>query len=201
MLKALERSVFAIDQRLVLVAPRHVTGLIGDHFANITYDSSARERFVREMQVLRGTVYLQEGNLKADDLSADGRHETAEDARSWHILWRDPAGAVSSTKTRLLCMTCASVIVRWHRAMNGRSPCARPSNPSLLAPAGKVCVTPKWAGGRSRRPAAARRRDWCWPSPLMACVAISVEPSASRRQTSSIHPHRSCGGLAEPTLR
>ena len=96
MLKALERSVFAIDRRLVLVAPRHATPSIGDHFENITYDSSARERFVREMQVLRGSVYLQEGNLTAHDLSADGRHETAEDARSWHLLWRDQAGAVTS---------------------------------------------------------------------------------------------------------
>ena len=96
MLKALERSVFAIDRRLVLVAPRHVTPAIDDHFENITYDSSARERFVRDMQLLRGTVYLQEGNLKAQDLSSDGRHETPEDARSWHLLWRDPAGAVTS---------------------------------------------------------------------------------------------------------
>jgi hypothetical protein len=96
LLKALERNVFAIDRRLVLVAPRDVTPAIADHFENVTYDSSARERFVREMQVLRGSVYLAEGNLTPQDLSFDGRHETAEDARSWHLLWRDAAGSVTS---------------------------------------------------------------------------------------------------------
>jgi hypothetical protein len=96
MLKALERSVLSVDRRLVLLAPHHATDRLADRFANVTYDSGRRDGFVKQMQALRGSVYLQEGNLKADQLSPDGRHETAEDDRSWHLLWRDGTGTVTS---------------------------------------------------------------------------------------------------------
>jgi hypothetical protein len=96
MLKALERSVLSVDRRLVLLAPRHVTDSLAGRFANVTYDTGRRDWFVKQMQILRGSVYLQEGNLKAEQLLPDGRHKTAEDARSWHLLWRDNAGTVTS---------------------------------------------------------------------------------------------------------
>lgn len=96
MLKALERSVLSVDRRLVLIAPGNIDGRIDDQFAKVTYDTERRDWFVKQIQALRGSVYLQEGNLNADQLMPDGRHQTPEDARSWHLLWRDQNGLVTS---------------------------------------------------------------------------------------------------------
>ena len=59
-------------------------------------DSFRHEQLVREMQAVRGAIYLDEGNVKHHQLSADGRHQTPEDERSWHLLWTDGGGHVTS---------------------------------------------------------------------------------------------------------
>jgi hypothetical protein len=101
MLKALETSVLSVDQRLILLAPPHATESLGDQFSNVTYDTQYRERLLQQMQSLRGSIYVEEGNLQAHQLS-DGRHQTKEDNRSWHLLWTDSAGTVSSCAWYLL---------------------------------------------------------------------------------------------------
>jgi len=45
------------------------------------------------MQKLRGSVYLEDGAITADELS-DGRHQVPSDRRSWHLLLLDGAGEV-----------------------------------------------------------------------------------------------------------
>jgi hypothetical protein len=94
MLRLIESSVAAIEQRLVLVAPLHVTRF--DAFNNVTADTAQNRRLVEEMQRLRGSIYLDEGNIKHHELTSDGRHRTPEDDMSWHLLMTDPAGQVRS---------------------------------------------------------------------------------------------------------
>jgi hypothetical protein len=94
MLRLIETSVAAIEQRLVLVAPLHVTRF--DAFSNVTTDTAQNRRMVEEMQRLRGSIYLDEGNVKHDQLTKDGRHQTQEDDLSWHLLMTDQAGHVRS---------------------------------------------------------------------------------------------------------
>lgn len=94
MLRLLERNIAAIEQRLVLLAPPQAA--LPDTFQNVTIDSALHRQFVRQMQLLRGTVYLHEGHLHQHQLSADGLHVTAEDERSWHLLMTDRTGHVSS---------------------------------------------------------------------------------------------------------
>ncbi|HEX3645320.1 MAG TPA: hypothetical protein VHT95_06915, partial [Vicinamibacterales bacterium] len=94
MLKLIETSVAAIEQRLVLVAPLHVSHF--DAFRNVTNDTAQNRRLVEEMQRLRGSIYLEEGNVKHDQLTSDGRHRTPEDDLSWHLLMTDQAGHVRS---------------------------------------------------------------------------------------------------------
>jgi hypothetical protein len=94
MLRLIETSVAAIEQRLVLVAPLHVTNF--DAFSNVTTDTAQNRRLVEEMQRLRGSIYLDEGNVKHEQLTKDGRHQTAEDDLSWHLLMTDQAGHVRS---------------------------------------------------------------------------------------------------------
>ena len=86
MLKLLERTIHSLDNRLVLLAP---DSSVVEKFRNASVDSRRHGQLVREMQALRGSVYLQDGAIRPDQLSADGLHETAEDERSWHLLTVD----------------------------------------------------------------------------------------------------------------
>jgi hypothetical protein len=94
MLRLIESSVAAIEQRLLLVAPLHVTRF--DAFGHVTTDTAQNRRLVEEMQRLRGSIYLDEGNVKQEQLTKDGRHQTPEDDLSWHVMMTDQAGQVRS---------------------------------------------------------------------------------------------------------
>ena len=86
MLKLLERTVSTLDQRLILLAP---TASVPSFFKNVEYDALRHLRLVREMQRLRGKIYLNDGALARTQLTQDGLHETAEDHKSWHLLMVD----------------------------------------------------------------------------------------------------------------
>lgn len=94
MLRLLERNIASVHDRLVLLAPPQAT--VPSHFRNVTHDFETHRNLVREMQRLRGTVYLEEGNVRHDQLTPEGLHQTPEDARSWHLLMTDPRGGVSA---------------------------------------------------------------------------------------------------------
>ena len=94
MLKLLERHIASLERRLVLLAPPHRP--IPDTFTNVIVDSRQRQGLIREMQRLRGTVYLSDGAVRPHHLSAGGLHQTPEDEKSWHLLMTDGKGRVSS---------------------------------------------------------------------------------------------------------
>jgi len=94
MLRLIESSIAAIEQQLVLVAPLQVSNF--DAFGNVTNDTTRNRQLVKELQRLRGSIYLSEGNVKRHELTTDGRHQTAEDDKSWHLLMTDEQGRVRS---------------------------------------------------------------------------------------------------------
>jgi len=63
-------------------------------FENVKLDSCRYDELLAAMQHLRGQVYLRDGAIQAGQLAPDGRHELAEDQRSWHILLLDNGGRV-----------------------------------------------------------------------------------------------------------
>jgi len=85
-LKLLERTVASLDKRLILLAP---TADVPGFFENVEHDAVGHRRLVREMQRLRGKIYLNDGALERTQLTLDGLHETAEDQKSWHLLMVD----------------------------------------------------------------------------------------------------------------
>jgi len=85
-LKLLERTIASLDQRLLLLAP---TTSAPSFFKHVSNDTRRHKRLVREMQKLRGGIYLADGALGRDQLTSEGLHETAEDDRSWHLLMVD----------------------------------------------------------------------------------------------------------------
>ena len=92
--KLLERCVGSADERLLLLAPPHAT--VPDVFENVVWDRDEHRRRVRELQQLRGGIYLKDGAVRQSDLSKDGLHHTPEDDQSWHVLMLDEHDNLSS---------------------------------------------------------------------------------------------------------
>ena len=94
MLRLLERNIAAIEERLILLAPSAES--VGEGFRNVTFDRYRHAERVREMQRLRGKVYLEDGAIERRHLSTDGLHRTPEDERSWHLLMLGRDGGISA---------------------------------------------------------------------------------------------------------
>jgi hypothetical protein len=80
----LERSIRSVDQRLVLLAPPKAT--IPPFFERLDASYERHWDLLREVQRLRGHVYLNDGALAPEQLSPEGLHQTQEDHKSWHLL-------------------------------------------------------------------------------------------------------------------
>jgi hypothetical protein len=93
MLGLLERSIASIERRLVLLAP---AGSIAAPFGNVTSDGARHASLLSDMQRLRGGIYLEDGAITHDHLTADGRHRTPEDDASWHLLMVDGTKRITS---------------------------------------------------------------------------------------------------------
>lgn len=92
--KLLERSIRCIDERLVLLAPPHRP--VPRAFRNVDDNSAAHQNRLREIQHLRGNIYFSDGALQRHDLASDGRHQTPEDEKSWHMLMLNKARQVTA---------------------------------------------------------------------------------------------------------
>jgi hypothetical protein len=93
MLKLLERDITAADKRLYVLAPPGDP--IPQAFGNVTVNSYRHGELLREVQRVRGSVYLNDGAVTREQLTADGRHETAEDSKSWHLVILNPDNRVT----------------------------------------------------------------------------------------------------------
>jgi hypothetical protein len=91
----LERNIASIDKRLVVLAPPQAS--VASLFpTSYCVDPARHDDLVAQMQHLRGSVYLEDGALKPEQLTPDGRHRTREDERSWHLLMLDQRRRVSA---------------------------------------------------------------------------------------------------------
>jgi hypothetical protein len=107
MLQILERSISEIDDRLVLLAP---PGRVVHGFSNrVALNGARHQQMVAEMQTLRGSVYLEDGAISRNELTSDGRHETPEDDRAWHLLMLNREGRVSSCAWYLEHARCVTI--------------------------------------------------------------------------------------------
>lgn len=96
MIGLLERRIASVDQRLVLLAPACTA--VPEYFRNVTVDPRRHARHLREIQRMRGGIYLNDGAVQVDELSSEGLHETPEDDNSWHLVMfragRQPSSCV-----------------------------------------------------------------------------------------------------------
>lgn len=92
--KLLERNIEAADRRLILLAPSEAA--VPGAFRNLERDAGRHRELVREMQLLRGSIYLRDGALERRRLHPDGTHRTPEDEQSWHLLMLNKDQRVSA---------------------------------------------------------------------------------------------------------
>jgi hypothetical protein len=91
--KPLPSKTWTQTQFLILPPLKAV---LPDAFRNVETDTTRHDNLLAGVQRLRGSVYLQEGAIRPEDLTADGRHEVDVDQHSWHVLSLDRAGQVTS---------------------------------------------------------------------------------------------------------
>lgn len=94
MLRALDRNIAAASQRIVFVAPSVAS--VSDVFQNVDVDGDRYHQLVRDVQRMRGSIYLKDGALQPHQLTPDGLHQTPEDETSWHMLLVDKAQRVTA---------------------------------------------------------------------------------------------------------
>jgi hypothetical protein len=94
MLKALERSIASLNERIVFLAPS--AAAVGDTFHNVTTDVDEHARLLRDVQRLRGSIYLKDGAIQPEQLSSEGLHRTWEDDKGWHMLLLDKQHEVTA---------------------------------------------------------------------------------------------------------
>jgi hypothetical protein len=87
MLKALERDIVSMNERVVLLAPSVAS--VDEIFQNVDVDQHGHDQLVRDVQKLRGGIYLKDGAIQSNQLSSDGLHQTPEDENGWHMLLLD----------------------------------------------------------------------------------------------------------------
>jgi len=84
MLKLLERDIASVHNRLMVLAPPNAS--IPERFRSITASPTRHRELLCELQRLRGSVYLHDGAITQAQLTADGRHHTSLDEKSWHLV-------------------------------------------------------------------------------------------------------------------
>lgn len=92
--KLLHRNIGAVNKRLILLAPPQAS--VPCSFENVDSDPQRYQTLLKDMQRLRGGIYLRDGALEPHQLSIDGLHQTPEDEKSWHLLMVDQAGRVDA---------------------------------------------------------------------------------------------------------
>ena len=80
------------NRRLALLAP--ATCYVPDAFRHAETDHKRHDILLREMQKLRGAIYLKDGAIEPWQLTKDGCHRAEEDYDSWHLLLLGEKGQI-----------------------------------------------------------------------------------------------------------
>ncbi len=80
------RGLTASSRQMLLLAPS--SSEVPGYFKDVCADPTRFDDLIRQMQVLRGRIYLEEGAIQPDQLT-HGRHQLSIDDGSWHLLILD----------------------------------------------------------------------------------------------------------------
>jgi hypothetical protein len=77
-------SGLSCQRRIVLLAP--TLSAVPERFADAIVSAADHAHLLGSTQRLRGQIYLNDGAIRQDQLTSDGRHEQRVDHESWHLL-------------------------------------------------------------------------------------------------------------------
>ena len=120
LMRFFNNSTHSQARQIVLLAPAEVND--SSSFGRVRYDAEQYESLLGSMQRLRGAVYLADGAIDSNALTADGRHWSGADRESWHVLSLNSEGRVQGCARYL--PYCADS-VRFETLSVGRSALAR----------------------------------------------------------------------------
>lgn len=83
--------VVSASRELFLLAPSQRA--VPVEFAAAKCDPALHDRLLREMQMFRGRIYLEDGAIRRSQLNG-GRHSVEGDQASWHLLVLGPGGEI-----------------------------------------------------------------------------------------------------------
>jgi hypothetical protein len=95
MLNLLDRTIASATERILFVAPS--ADSVSDLFHNVEVDGRRHRELVRDVQQMRGSIYLSDGAIQAHQLTSDGRHQTPEDETSWHMVLLNKEGRLCAS--------------------------------------------------------------------------------------------------------
>src|SRR6185436_18192037 len=95
MLNLLDRTIARASERIVFVAPS--SECVSDVFQHVEIDNNRHRDLVRDVQRMRGSIYLNDGAIQAHQLTSDGRHQTPEDETSWHMVLLNKEGRLCAS--------------------------------------------------------------------------------------------------------
>lgn len=104
----LDRNVSSVADRLVILPPPDQA--VPESLKRLTVNAAQRSELLRDIQRLRGRIYVQDGAVQTHELTEDGRHETPEDEKSWHIVMLDRQNGQPSACLWYLEHLCATSI-------------------------------------------------------------------------------------------
>ena len=84
MRRLLERNITSIEQRLVLLAPPQAA--LPPVFNNVNVNAGRRHQLIRDMQRLRGQIYLRDGALQAQQAATHHRSHPPAVRSEDHLL-------------------------------------------------------------------------------------------------------------------
>jgi hypothetical protein len=98
------RSLYArlagVNLCLIASDTRQVPG----SFSNVQENNRLHATLLREVQRLRGRVYVRDGAIPPSSLDSQGRHVSPHDNTAWHIVLREESGRVlGSIRVTLYC--------------------------------------------------------------------------------------------------
>jgi hypothetical protein len=91
-MKTMVRSGRSADTQFVVLAPQQVA--VPPTMATIHRDEHIYRSFLADLQRFRGATYLSDGAISRQELTPDGRHVSALDEQSWHVLGVNGRGKV-----------------------------------------------------------------------------------------------------------
>jgi hypothetical protein len=91
-LKSITQSLCDRPAEFVILPP--IGARVPGVFEAVETSDRLHAELLSSAQRFRGGIYLQDGAVRPQQLTDDGRHELPVDAESWHVLTLDPEGRI-----------------------------------------------------------------------------------------------------------